>query len=194
MSRYKLQITDDFHKDVPTDPNNKHFCDLLYTMGLFQHVKQPSHLHGHILDLIITRQSDDFVDEEPLSERFISEHAAVICSFWTRRPVAELKHAKYRKLKSIDSELFAEDICNFCCVYTSPWRLIHKLVNWCNTTLPPVLNKHVPRQLRKLRNRSRPPWFDDEIMQSRGNRRKAEKQWSRSGLSSDLLAFKSKRK
>ena len=119
MSRDKLQKTGDFsfHKDVPTDPNNKHFSDLLYTMGLFQHVKQPSHQHGHILDLIITRQSDDFVHEEPLYERFISEHAAVICSFWTRRPVVELKHAKYRKLKSIDSELFAEDICNFLCIY-----------------------------------------------------------------------------
>ena len=48
-------------------------------------------------------------------------------------------------------------------------------------------------QSRKIRNRSRPPWFDDEIMQARRDRRKAEKRWRRTGLASDLLAFKSKR-
>ena len=108
----KLLITGDFnfHVDVPTDPINIHFRELLDAMGIVQHVKQPTHIHGHILDLIITRQSDDFVAEEPLSETFISDHAAVICSLRTRRPVIELKQAEYRKLKSIDSVLFAEDI------------------------------------------------------------------------------------
>ena len=109
MSSDKLLITGDFNfdMDVHTDPNNIHFRDLLDAMGLVQHVKQPTHIHGHTLDLIITRQSDDFVAEELLSERFISDHAAVICSLRTCRPVVELKHAEYLKLKSIDSVLFA---------------------------------------------------------------------------------------
>ena len=82
-----------FHMYVPTDPNNIHFRDLLDAMGLVQHVKQPTHIHDHTLDIIVTCQSDDFVAEEPLSERLISDHAAVICSLRTRRPVVELKHA-----------------------------------------------------------------------------------------------------
>ena len=45
-----------------------------------QHVKQPTHIHGHTLDLIITHQSNDFIAEEPLPERFNLNHAAVICS------------------------------------------------------------------------------------------------------------------
>ena len=98
--------------DVPVDPNNKHFRDLLDAMVLVQHVKQPTHILGHNLDLIITRQSDDLIAEEPLSERLISDHAGMICSLRTRRPVVEMKHTEYRKLKSIDSELCAEDIRN----------------------------------------------------------------------------------
>ena len=66
--------------------------------------------------------------EEPLSERFISDHAAVVCSLRTRRPVVEMKHAEYRKLKSIDSELFAEDICNSV-MYIDPSDDLDKLVN-----------------------------------------------------------------
>ena len=75
-------------------------------------MKQPTHTHSHTLDLIITCQSDDFVSEEPFSGIFISDHAAVMCGLRTRRPVIELKYAEYRKLKYIDSKLFAEDICN----------------------------------------------------------------------------------
>ena len=73
MSRNKLLITGDFnfHMDVPTDPNNIHFRDLLDAMRIVQHVKQPNHIHGHILDLIITHQPDDFVAEEPFSEIYL---------------------------------------------------------------------------------------------------------------------------
>ena len=138
MSSDKLLITGDFnfHMDEPTDPNNIHFRDLLDAMGTVQHVKQPTHIHGHTLDLIITRQSDDFVAEEPLSERFISDYAdaAVTCSLRTRRPVVELKHAEYRKLKSIVSVLFAEDIRNST-LYIDPPDDLDKLVNCYNTTL-----------------------------------------------------------
>ena len=96
MSSDKLLIIGDFnfHMDVPTNPNNEHSTDPLDTMGLVQHVKQATHLRGHILDHIITRQSDEFVAEEPLSESFISDHAAVIYSLRTPRPVVELKHAE----------------------------------------------------------------------------------------------------
>ena len=37
-----------------------------------------------------------------------------------------------------------------------------------------------------MKNRPRPPWFDDEIMQARRDRRKAEKWWRTTGLASDL--------
>ena len=51
----------DFHIDVTPNPNNKDSSDLLDAMGLVEHVKQATHIYGHILDLIITLQSDDFV-------------------------------------------------------------------------------------------------------------------------------------
>ena len=117
----KLLIIGDlnFHMDVPTDPNNIHFRDLLDAMGLVQHVKHPTHIDP----------PDD----------------------------------------------------------------LDKLVNCYNTTLPSLLNKHAPMQSRKIRNKSRPPWFNDVVMQARRDRRKAEKRWRRTGLASDLLAIKSKR-
>ena len=65
--------------DVPSDADTIRLKDLLNSMGLVQHAKRPTHIHGHTLELIITWQADNIVDSEPLSERYFSDHAAVIC-------------------------------------------------------------------------------------------------------------------
>ena len=194
MSQEQLLITGDFnfHMDVPMDPDTIHFKDLLDSMGLVQHVKRPTHIHGHTLDLIITRQSDDIVADEPLPERFISDHAAVICKLRTVRPVTEVKHAEYRKLKGIDRRLFAEDIRNSSLYMDLPEDL-DTLVECYNTTLSSLLDKHAPIQSRRIKTRPRPPWFNDDIMQARRDRRKAERRWRTTRLPLDLAVFKSKR-
>ena len=60
ISNEPLILLGDFniHVDVPTDMDTIQFRDLLDSMGLQQHLKRPTHIHGHTLDLLITRQSD----------------------------------------------------------------------------------------------------------------------------------------
>ena len=72
MSSDLLLISGDFniHFDVPTDVDAIRFRDLLDSMGLPQHVKRPTHFHGHTLDLLITCKFDDFIAKEP--ERYFS--------------------------------------------------------------------------------------------------------------------------
>ena len=193
MSKEQLLIFGNFnfHMNLPTDPDTMRFGDLLDAMGLIQYVKRPTHIHGHTLDLTITRQSHDIVAEEPMPERFISDHSAGICRLRTGRSVVEVKHDEYRKLKFIDSQLFEEDIRNSS-LYVDPPDDLNTLVNCYNTTLKSLLDKHAPIQSRHIKTRPRPPWFNEDIMQARRDRRKAEKRRRTSGLSSDLAVFKSK--
>ena len=60
LSTEPLVITGDFnvHDDDSTNPDATRLLDLLDSMGLCQHVTQPTHELGHTIDLIITRQSD----------------------------------------------------------------------------------------------------------------------------------------
>ena len=46
------------HVDDPSDTEAKKFCDMLDSLGLEQHVKHPTHIQGHTLDLVITRCCD----------------------------------------------------------------------------------------------------------------------------------------
>ena len=100
------------HMDVPSDADTIRLKDLLNSMGLVQRVKRPMHIHGHTLDLNITRQADDIVDGEPLPERYISDHATVICKLSVAKPPLRINHVEYRKLKSIDITKLKEDIRN----------------------------------------------------------------------------------
>ena len=60
LSPESLILTGDynFHVDVEDDPDARAFLDLLASMGLKQHVNVPTHVSGHTLDLMITREHD----------------------------------------------------------------------------------------------------------------------------------------
>lgn len=71
LSPRPLAITGDFNVKTnnPNDCDAIKFLDLSEAMGLSQqsHVKTPTHDLGHILDLVITHQSDNILSGLPES-------------------------------------------------------------------------------------------------------------------------------
>ena len=64
-----------FHMDLVHSKDAVTFNELLETFGLSQHVSVPTHIFGHILDLIITRSTNDLIlgpinATLPLSDHF----------------------------------------------------------------------------------------------------------------------------
>lgn len=74
-----LLITRDFniHVDDLQVSDARKFLERLEALGLEQHVNQPTHRDGHILDLTITRMSESLVTSTPVVDQFISDQAAV---------------------------------------------------------------------------------------------------------------------
>ena len=126
MSREPLLILGDFniHMDLPDDTDCRNMSDLLVSMGLKQHVLQPTHELGHTLDLIITRISDNIIAGRPYTGEVFSDHF----------PVLAVKHLQFRKIKSIDRDQFSEASCSFQLCLEPPDDL-DTLVNCYNETL-----------------------------------------------------------
>ena len=61
------------------------FLEMLDSNNLIQHVKSPTHLNDHILDLIITRSEEDLVSETEVSS-LISDHLSIHCSLALQKP------------------------------------------------------------------------------------------------------------
>ena len=113
MSSEPLLILGDFniHMDLPDDTDCRNMSDLLVSMGLKQHVLQPTHEIGHPLDLIITRISDNIIAGRPYTGELFSDHFPVFCQLKPERPLVAVKHLQFRKIKSIDRDQFSEAIC-----------------------------------------------------------------------------------
>lgn len=90
------------HVDVSDDPDATKFLDLIDSLGLQQHMNKPTHIHKHILDLVITRKTSHLIHNSPVFGQFFSDRASVIYHLRIRRPIERVKKVTYRKLKSID--------------------------------------------------------------------------------------------
>ena len=180
------------HVDVPEDSDSIKLLDLLESSSLRQHVVGPTHILGHTLDLVITRQSDQIIRSTPLVDRYFSNHASILCVLQSAKPSLTTKTVSYRKIKSVDVEsvnadLAESDLCR------NPPDDLDELVACYDSTLRAVMNKHTPVQTRTMVVRPRIPWYTDDIRPAKKERRKAERKWRSSKLESDLAVFKRKR-
>lgn len=142
------------------DPVSVKFRDLLESVGLRQHVKKSTHNNGHILDLIITRFTDSTICKEPQVDRFMSDHASVICHVLAPRPSKARRKITYRKLNSVDTDKLRRDVAaSFLCntVHVDPEDLpvgeIDNLVREYNMTLKNITDHHAPLKTKVLRAR-----------------------------------------
>ena len=202
LSKEHLLILGDFnvHVDVLSDPDTRKFLDLLYSLGLEQHVDQPTHIHGHTLDLAITRKASSIIQTSPRVDRYFSDHGSVVhvCNLKLRKPTYKVKTISYRKLKSVDMERFNDDLASsiLCTVnYSgvhSPASL-EKFVKNYESTLSNLIDHHAPIKTKTVRSRPQVPWYNEEIAVTKKQGRKVEKIWRRSKLTSDHSLFKAKR-
>ena len=140
-----LLITGDIniHVDVPDDPDAIKFLDLLDSLGLAQHVKTPTHLCGHTLDLMITREINSLIGTTPISDCYFSDHCTVLCDLTLRKPALAVKQVSYRKLKTIDISEFKSDLRQSSLCRDVPQDL-NKLVASYNSVCSGVMDKHAP--------------------------------------------------
>jgi len=145
MSSEPLLILGDFniHMDLPDDTDCRNMSDLLVSMGLKQHVLQPTHELGHTLDLIITRISDNIIAGRPYTGELFSDHFPVFSQLKPERPLVVVKHLQFRNIKSIDRDQVSEAICSSQLCLEPPDDL-DTLVNCYNGTLRSVLDIYAP--------------------------------------------------
>ena len=186
--------------DSVDDPDSVKFRDLLESVGLRQHVKNSTHNKGHILDLIITRFTDSTICIEPQVDRFISDHASVICHVLASRPSKATRKITYRKLNSVDTDklrrgVAASVLCNTVRVDFEdlPVGEIDNLVREYNLTLKNITDHHAPLKTKVRRARPSAPWYSAEIDVAKRRRRKAERAWRKNKSEASFKLFKALR-
>ena len=155
MSKEELLILGDFniHIDVAGDSDANKLSHFFESVGLQQHVEQYTHVQGHTLDLVISRRSDNIIEDSPSVDRFLSDHGTVLFSLKSTEPLLLEKTISYRKIKSIDlnsfrSDLPATDLCR------NPPEALENLAKCYNSTLKVALDKLAPLITRSIKESS----------------------------------------
>ena len=184
LSTGRLCIVGDFnfHVDNLQNTDASRFCNLLETFDLVQHIKESTHLKGHTLDLIITRQSDQMVQDIEVHDKLISDHHWVHCILPGPKPKTFRKDISYRKVKAIDLVTFEEDIKKSRLLTVEPFASTEEAVKTYNIELLTILDKHAPIINKTVTVHPEASWYNKDIDTAKKQRRAAEKTWRQSKL------------
>ena len=178
----QLLIVGDYniHWDRVQTPTTKRLVDLLDSTNLVQHVSEPTHRDGHIIDLVVTRQDDSIVQATSVLS-MLSDHMAIHVHLNVSKPPRPTKTISFRKIRSIDQDCLADNILGSE-IITHPATELDGMVHQYNTTLRALLDKHAPLKTKTFPVRQMIPWYSDEIEDAKQQRRKLERLWRRTRL------------
>ena len=175
--------------DKQDDSLTKRYRELLYSFGISQNVAYATHIKGHTLDHILTRDSDHLSVADVHVGDFVSDHNLIYTSISIKKPESEPKKVCYRKINEIDIALFKEDILasDLCKNYSN--MDLDTLVERYDSELRSVLDRHAPQITQKRSLPKREPWYSKEIHYLRRQARAKERKFRKSKRNDDRLSF-----
>ena len=183
-----------FHLDVLSDMNTVKFNGVLQSCGMQQHVNEPTHVHGHTLDVVISRDAEKIVSQvyvtdpglSDSNDKVLKDHYAVTFSACASRPARERKTVTYRKVRSIDIDSFKMDIQTSKILNDSLNSTnCDELVSAYNDELLTLMDKHAPKQTKTITIRPTCAWYTEGLHEAKHVKRRLERKWRKSKLTID---------
>ena len=194
LSVGKLMILGDFnyHLDDLTDNNVRKFNNLLHACGLVQHVTVPTHVKGHILDAVITRDGEIDVVNIQTNLCIESDHYTVLFDIDVPCTGITLKIINCRKWKDFDLNKFKMDLAKNIAVVLGTDNIDQAVARY-NKVLIELVDLHAPAKPCKVRVKAGAPWYNGDIHHAKQVRRKLERRWRRTRLNDVFTRFKRQR-
>lgn len=156
---------------------SQRFLNFIHVYNLVQNVSSTTHVHGHTLDLVITRSDEQIVSDFIISNPHISDHLAVQCKLLLTKPRPTKTFVSSRNLRSVDLDDFSRDLENSDLFKSYHHMDVSALIDSYNNTVSLLLNTHAPLKQRSILVRPCTPWFTPDILKAKRKRRKLERKW-----------------
>ena len=189
MSYDSFIIAGDINIHVETgEISSIRFHEQLDLFDLKQHVISPTHIMGHTIDVVITKNSDSIIDNFTVTEYSISHHFMIDFTYKIEPKIVQTKTISYRSVKKLDSQKFSDDILISLSSLPNTNNLKDTIDNY-NSAMQNIVDIHAPHQTKTIKLVPHAPWFDAEYANLRRVRRKAERKFRRSGHEGDKVAY-----
>ena len=157
-------------------PDTNTFLDVLDSFGLHNHISFLTHHLNNTLDLVITSGQNYFI-ESLMPGRPFSDHNMLYFNLITPKQSYNTKEITYRKLKNINLANFSKGMeSHLTTSHTDALPLAGKIQLY-RGILEEVLDNHAPLRTKRVQDRIKSPWLNDEVAAAIYDRRKAEWMW-----------------
>jgi hypothetical protein len=182
-----------FHVDCPQNTDASAFMELIDSFGLVQHVRSPTHRHGHTLDLIITRSENALVWSSTPTELCLSDHFPVFSTLAVARVEKPMQTVSYRKVKQVNITQLTELLRESPLAETTEDPQLDELTALYDSELQRILDQLAPLKTRTIRVRVEAEWYNMDIRLLKQERRQAERRWLKTQLPADRRHYQEKR-
>ena len=165
---------------------------VLSEFGLQQYVSEPTHIKGHILDILITSTQNSLITSHSIIDlgfindkgMLVKDHFAISWKLKAERKEFQSVTRKVRRWKNLDMNAFKEDLQSSINDRGADQPDSISLVDWFMDTLSNLVEKHAPEQVIVI-SRKPNPWYSEEIRMQKRERRRLERKWMKSKLNID---------
>ena len=175
-----------------SDPWTAKFMHLLTANGLVQHVKTATHVRGHLLDVVITRD-DSLVNSLTVDPPALSDHSLILGLLSSTAVVGidEERRVFRRRWRQFNLEAFTSDLqCSVSTILQSAPTAVDEWFAVYDRLMRSLLDKHAPQVFIRSIRRQCAPWFDEECRAAKVGRRKAEKRYRIRGSVDNLAEWR----
>jgi len=176
------------HVDDVMDISAGKLADILDSHSLVQHVRSPTHSHGHTLDLFITRD-DQVIELLPVDLPLLSDHSFVVADCdCSAVPAVSPSFRRVRNWRQLDVEEFTADLVQTELIVSPPDDVVSAYECY-ESTLRALLDKHVPLQSKRVRTRASARWYDSECREVKRTTRRLERRYRRLRTPDSMTAW-----
>ena len=165
-SEGELLIFGDFNywiDDPSLKPYTPEFLEMLDLNNMNNYVSDPTHIHGHTLDLVLAYRTSNvinYVEVIPI-DTTISDHALVLCELKAAHSPAYKKSITFRNYRNICHVNVSNDIQQH--LVADPLLNSEALVYNYNNFFQTLRDRHCPVIDKSIIVREDGPWYNREI-------------------------------
>lgn len=196
MTGNNILIGDFNYPDIDWDAGSsgargRNFFEAATNKYMEQHVQEPTHLSGNILDLILTDQEGMITTVKTIGRVGKSDHETISFTINVTKKKEDLERRSwnFRRAKYDEMRLKMKerqwDECLADKDVNGMWISIRGFIKDC-------MEKYIPK--RKNQRKNEPAWMNTDIRISIISKRKAWKKWKETGSWADKDAYKKKEK
>ncbi len=178
LSGPQLLIAGDVNINLSTSsPLVKDYLQILDSFSMQQHVRDPTHVKGGILDHVISSSKSKLIVSEIVVGDLLSDHHVLSTTLSFSKPSPHSRTVTFRKIANINVQSFRSDIKQTN-IYRNHSKMdLDSLISSYNTEMQEIFDKHAPKITRQLRNKRREPWINDEVKGALRVSRSIERKW-----------------